>query len=147
MLLDVTSEKIFMGKLTHGSDLLEELTRICHEKQLTAGWIEALGAVQKARIGYYDQIVQQYRYVDLDMHLEITHLVGNISLKDGQPFVHAHVTFADEAGRAFGGHLAPGTILFAGEVLIRSFASTGLQRGLDAETGLFLWQEKGQTMG
>ncbi|MBF0178241.1 MAG: DNA-binding protein [Magnetococcales bacterium] len=141
MMLEMPSGKTFIGKLAHGCDLLAEITRICHEQCWTAGWLEGLGAVKKARVGFYDQATREYRHLDLDFPLEITHLVGNISLKEGVPFVHVHITFADNQGRAFGGHLAPGTIVFAGEIMIRPFASTALQRNLDAETGLFLWQE------
>ncbi|MEO5370429.1 MAG: DNA-binding protein [Magnetococcus sp. DMHC-1] len=140
MLLEVKPDRIFMGKLTHDSDLLEKLNRICQEKNITSGWLEGLGAVKRARVGFYDQNTQEYRYVDLDAPLEITHLVGNISSRDGQPFVHAHITFADHKGAAYGGHLAPGTIVFAGEILIRSFASTEFSRALDPVTGLYLWK-------
>ncbi|MBF0426318.1 MAG: DNA-binding protein [Magnetococcales bacterium] len=136
----MSGEALFMGRLSHDGDLLAELTRLCRERGITAGWISAIGAVKRARVGFYDQVARQYCFLDLDLPLEITNLTGNVSLKDGETFVHAHVTFADDAGRAFGGHLAPGTILFAGEVLIRSFATTAFQRDLDAETGLFLWR-------
>ncbi len=69
---------------------------------------------------------------------EITKLVGNVSLKEGRPMVHAHVTLADE-GKAFGGHLAPGTVVFACEFIIQVFEGVSLTRSLDAETGLQLW--------
>ncbi len=35
-------------------------------------------------------------------------------MKDGEIFVHAHITLADRKGRAYGGHLMPGTMVFAG---------------------------------
>ena len=73
----------------------------------------------KARIGYYKQDLQKYMFLDLDRPMEILTLIGNVSLKDGQPMVHAHVTLCDEAGRAFGGHLAAGAPVFACEFVIR----------------------------
>jgi predicted DNA-binding protein with PD1-like motif len=66
--------------------------------------------------------------------------VGNISLKDNKPMVHAHLTLADEKGKAFGGHLAPGTIVYACEYLIQSFEGAILKRELDEKTDLSLWQ-------
>lgn len=135
----VKPKKIFMGKLAHGCDLLEEITNICINENIKLARIEALGAVQKACIGYYDQNAREYRFIDLDQHLEITNLVGNISLKDGNPIAHAHITFADETGKAFGGHLAPGTIVFACEFILEALDGPDFTRGLDEVTGLPLW--------
>ncbi len=135
----VESRELFMGKLTYGSDLIEELTDICIRKNIRLGRIEALGAVQKACIGYYDQNSREYQFINLDQHLEITNFIGNVSLKDDNPIVHAHVTLADETGKAYGGHLAPGTIVFACEFILESFEGPAFNRGLDEETGLPLW--------
>lgn len=135
----VKSRQFFMGKLGYGKDLIEELTRICIKENIQLGRIEALGAVQKACIGYYDQNSREYQFIDLDQHLEITNFIGNVSLKDGDPIVHAHVTLADEKGRAYGGHLAPGTIVFACEFILESFDGPAFNRGFDEETGLPLW--------
>jgi uncharacterized protein len=65
--------------------------------------------------------------------------VGNISLKDGNPMVHAHITLADEAGKAYGGHLIPGTVVFACEFILQVFEQPLLERGFDEATGLPLW--------
>ena len=136
----VTKTKTFMGKLAHGADLLEELTLICKDNNIWLGRVEALGAVQKAKIGYYDQDKRQYNFIDIDKHLEITNLVGNISLKDGKPIIHAHITLSDSEARAFGGHLAQGTIVFACEFVMEAFDGPKLLRGLDEQTGLPLWE-------
>lgn len=137
--IPVNPIKTLMGKLKHGADLLSELTAICVLNEIFLGRVEAIGAVQKARIGFYDQQKREYNFQNLDQCLEITNLTGNISLKDGAPMVHAHVTFADKAGRAFGGHLAPGTVIFACEYVIQTLEGRQFIRKFDEETGLPLW--------
>ncbi len=137
---EVKSSRLLMGKLSYGKDLIEEITQICSKENIQLGRIEALGAVQKACIGYYDQNSREYQFLDLDQHLEITNFIGNVSLKDGDPIVHAHVTLADEKGKAYGGHLAPGTIIFACEFVLEVFDGPAFNRGLDEETGLPLWE-------
>ena len=136
---EVKAMKTFMGKLEYGADLLEEITRICVDKDIQLGRVEALGAVKKVRLGYYNQKDREYHFYELDQTLEITSLVGNVSIKDGAPIVHAHVTFSDKDGHAYGGHLAPGTIVFACEIVIQVLDGPKFERRLDQETGLPLW--------
>lgn len=135
----VRSQKIVMGKLSYDCDLLEELTNVCTDHEIKLGRIEAIGAVQKARIGFYNQETRTYHFSNLNRPLEITNLGGNISLKDGKPFVHAHVTLADDTGKSYGGHLASGTIVFACEFVLEAFDGPTFNRSIDEKTGLPLW--------
>ena len=137
---EIKLERTFMGRLKFGADLLEELTAVCREQDLSLGSIEALGAVQKAHIGYYDQKVREFRFFEIDKPLEITKLIGNVSIRDGNPMVHAHITLVDSKGNAFGGHLADGTVIFACEFVINSYKGPGYIREFDPQTGLPLWK-------
>jgi predicted DNA-binding protein with PD1-like motif len=119
------------------------LTAVAREHDVRLGRVTALGAVEHARVGFYDQGPQEYRYLELPMELEILSLVGNVSLRDGEPMVHAHITLGDDHGRAFGGHLAPGTRVFACEFTLDVFRGEDLVRGHDEPTGLPLWPENG----
>ena len=131
--------KVFMGRLSHGADLLAELTDICLREGIRLGRIEAFGAVQKATLGFYDQGTRTYQSFALDRPLEITKLIGNISLKEGKSMVHAHITLADADGSAYGGHLMPGTIIFACEFVLQAFEGALFNREFDEDTGLRLW--------
>jgi uncharacterized protein len=135
----VKSRELLIGKLGHGCDLLEELTKVAMECGIQLGRIEAIGAVQKACIGFYNQETRIYQFFSFDHPMEITKLTGNISLKDGNPFVRAHITLSDESGKCYGGHLAKGTVVFACEFLIEAFDGPDFNRCLDEETGLPLW--------
>ena len=137
---EVTPQRTWMGKLEFGADLLEQLTAFCEQNDIRLGRVEALGAVQKARVGFYDQQAREYDFLDMDEPLEITKLTGNISLRDGKPMVHAHITLADSQGNAYGGHLAPGTIIFAAEFIITSYDGPAYNREFDEPTGLQLWK-------
>jgi uncharacterized protein len=140
MTIAVTPGRKIIGRLAKGDDLLVALENCAREYNITLGEVEAIGAVIQARVGYYNQAEREYYFLDLARPLEILSLVGNISVKDGKPMVHAHVTLADQDGRAFGGHLAEGTLAFACEFIIQEYQSaTPLVRQMDAPTGLFLW--------
>jgi predicted DNA-binding protein with PD1-like motif len=130
----------FIGRFSYGEDLLDALRNFCVTHRITAGTFTLIGAVQNAKLGFYDQKKKRYAgRVSISQKLEITCCTGNISFKDGEIFVHAHITLADHAGRAFGGHLMPGTRIFAAEFCIQKFSGVRLTRKDDPVTGLSLW--------
>lgn len=142
MNIAVTPGRKIMGRLAKGEDLLAALETCAREHGITLGEVRAIGAVSQARVGYYYQTERKYDFLDLTRPLEIASLIGNVSLKDGQPMVHAHVTLSDADGRAFGGHLAEGTLVFACEFAIQEYQSAvPLARQMDEPTGLFLWPD------
>ncbi len=137
---EVAHSRCVMGRLGHGKDLLEELTSVCEKEGVKLGRVEALGALKRARVGFYNQESREYEFLEFDKQLEIANLVGNVSLRDGKPMVHAHITLSDQEGNAFGGHLAPGTIVFACEFVMQVFEGPEFARGHDDATGLPLWK-------
>jgi predicted DNA-binding protein with PD1-like motif len=140
MNIAVTPGRKIMGRLDKGADLLAALEQVAREQGITLGEVRAIGAVSQARVGYYHQAERKYYFLDLARPLEIASLIGNISVKDEKPMVHAHVTLSDGEGRAFGGHLAEGTLVFACEFAIQEYQSaTALVRRMDEPTGLYLW--------
>ena len=138
--IDVAPGRAVMGRGAFGKDLLDEISAVCRDEGITLGRVEALGAVQKATVGFYNQNSRRYEILELDRQLEITALVGNVSLKDGRPMVHAHITLSDREGNAYGGHLVAGTVIFACEFIIQELAGPALVRVFDEPTGLPLWE-------
>lgn len=143
MLQKMTPSAFYMGTCPHDSDLLNTLTEYCHKQSITCGTIEAIGAVKKAQFGYYDQHARKYETISIDSHQEILSCTGNISLNEGKPFVHVHITLADDTGTAIGGHLMEGTVIFACEFHIHQFSGPLLEREYDETTGLRLWKNRG----
>lgn len=130
-----------MGQLPKGSDLYKSISKLCIEEDIRIGKGTALGAVSEAVVAYYNQKKKKYVPIKFKKHLEILNCTGNVSLKDGKPFVHMHATFADKKGEVYGGHLTPGTIVFACEVTIEELEGKALDRKPDAKTGLTLWEK------
>ena len=131
--------RAFVGRLATGSDIVEELERFCAERDIRAAWVSVLGAVSQATYRYYDQENKQYLDVADDGHHEIVSFIGNISLLDGKPYLHAHASFADRDGNVAGGHLVRGCTAFVAEVTIREMTEVDLVRTPDEVTGLNLW--------
>lgn len=123
--------------LEKGELLIESLTDFCKREQITAGWLHGLGAALETELGYYQLDQQRYEFKTLDEVLEIASLHGNIALKDGQPFVHAHVLLSDADLRCYGGHLKELTVGGTCEVNLQ-VESTIWRRIHDETVGLDL---------
>ena len=131
--------RAFVGRLATGSDLVEEIERHCLEQEITAAQVTVIGAMRRARYAYYEQTDHRYLELESATHHELVGFVGNVSLRDNRPFLHAHATFADADGATVGGHLLRGCEVFAAEVMIRELGDVSLVRMHDEETGLALW--------
>lgn len=132
-------KRIFTLPLFHGDDLLDSISSFCQKKNIKTGLIMAIGALQKAKIGYYLQKEKKYKQLSINKPVEIISCLGNVSLKNNKPFVHLHVSLADAKGRAFGGHLNKGSLVFASECFVFELKGEKLERKFHPLTGLSLW--------
>jgi predicted DNA-binding protein with PD1-like motif len=140
-LFECNANEELIVRLKHDADLVQSMTELAKSNGIEAGSFTAIGALKRARLGYYDQRNHEYREIRIDSPYEMASCVGNVSLKGGKPFVHAHVVLADEAGNTKAGHLLEG-IVFAAEVHLRQLEGPRLERKYDEVTGLSLWEVK-----
>jgi len=133
-------KQTFMVRLPQGEDLLAAVAAVVRETGVRLGVFSVIGAVSAAAFGYYDQKKRQYQTIIRPGAFEIVTGSGNVTLKDGSPFVHAHILFADETGNSFGGHLMSDTFIFAAELCLQELEGEPLVRQHDDKTGLFLWK-------
>jgi predicted DNA-binding protein with PD1-like motif len=129
----------FVGRLETGTDLVEGIERYCLEQSILAAQVTVVGAVSSAAFAYFNQESKRYENLASDTHHELVSFVGNISLRDDRPFLHAHGAFADGSGAVVGGHLLRGCTVWVAEVFIREVSGVELVRMPDETTGLALW--------
>jgi len=132
---NVTS--VIVERLSSGRDILEGLNELVDAKNITGADFTAIGAVSRAVVGFF---VGRGQYSEklFEGPLEIVSCVGNVSVKENQPFIHAHISLADHKGNVFGGHLLPGCQVAATFEVIFHVHDTAMNRTLDSKTGLFL---------
>jgi len=133
-------KEAFLVRLPTGDDLLEAIAKEFRERSITKAGFIVIGAVDGAVLGFYDTVEHVYRNRKFEEALEIVSCVGNVSFKDGEIFVHAHATLAGEDFGCVGGHLMPGTRIFAAELYGNPVTGDPLVRELDEFTGLALWK-------
>jgi len=133
-------KRILQGRLEHGVDLYKGLLQIIEKEGIKAGMVTGIGAVSKANIAYLNQSTKEYQTKEYNEGLEIVSLHGNISLKDEKVFLHLHATLSDKNFHAIGGHLLPGTIVYAFEFEIYELQGPPFERVHDPLTNLFIWK-------
>ena len=103
-------ENKIIFRLEMGDFLMESAKRIAAAENIKLASINGIGACSKIEMGYIDLSIKEYVFKTFEGNMEILHATGNITLKDGDPFPHIHISVADDACTAFGGHLNEATI-------------------------------------
>nr|MBX2860392.1 DNA-binding protein [Vampirovibrio sp.] len=133
--------KVWVGRVEHGQDIHTAIESYCAEHKIETAWVQGLGALSKATLAYYDQVKHEYFAKDFEGEYEVLSCTGNVSLKDGKPVGHLHMTLSDTNFDCIGGHLMSGSVaVFAFEfALFGMDGSDPLTRSVDEVTGLPLW--------
>ena len=121
--------------LEQGERIMAMLTQFCKDHQIINGQISGLGVIKEIELGSYDLKNQEYITHKLDDTWELTSYQANIQLKDGEPFIHAHINISDHDLTVKGGHLFDAKVAVVGEFILRNINSNG-KRVFNSEIGL-----------
>lgn len=93
------------------------LAEWCEKERVeSAAVVAGIGMLENIEIGRYDG--KEYAKQIVLPSSEILSLQGNVSMKEGKPFVHLHVSLADEDMSVMGGHLFNGTVSMTIELVM-----------------------------
>lgn len=130
----------YILSLDNHVEIVEALADFCTKNGITAGQVTGIGAVNEAVFRFLDPATKQYVDRSFREQMEITNLCGNISRKDGQPYLHIHLTCSRRDYSCIGGHLLSARINGACELLVEAYPQARVGRRPDAETGLNLYK-------
>ena len=130
----------YVVRMDRGEEIVSSLTEFCRKEQIKLGTVEALGASDHVVIGLYDVEARQYHKHSFDGPMEITSLLGNISTKEGETYLHLHINLCREDMSVIGGHLNECRVSATCEMFERKLEGA-VERKLDeAVTGLNLYK-------
>jgi predicted DNA-binding protein with PD1-like motif len=130
-------EKIFVSLQT-GDLINKSLTEISVKENISNAWINGIGAIDSVEVGYMDVVNKKYQKRNFNDNYELISLIGNITMKDGVPFVHTHITFSDTEYKVFGGHLFDAKITATGEIIL-TVADSKIDRQFNENVGIHTW--------
>ena len=84
---------------------------------------------------YFDLNTKVYNETVFDGKYEITSLLGNLTTKDNEPYLHLHINFSGEDCVTYGGHFVEGTVTAVCEIILTELDGQ-IPRYLDEVSGL-----------
>lgn len=126
---------MFILKIKSQEELTTALKNYCRAKGIRAGWVSAVGALDKATLAHFNPKSKKYTQKQLSGQVEIAALTGIISLCRGDLHLHLHAALADRQFQTFSGHLTQARVNPTAEVTIMPY-SKKLSRRRDSKIGL-----------
>jgi len=124
--------------LDAGEEAFATLTRFANEVGISAASLTAIGAFERATIGWFDMASTKYRKIEVNEQCEVLSAIGDVAVgDDGKPSLHVHIVLGLADGSTRGGHLMAGTVRPTLEVVLTEVPST-LRRRKRPELGIAL---------
>ena len=129
-----------MLRLDPGEEIVASLTRLVEQEQVQLGSVTAIGAANDVTIGIFSTQEKQYHARRYQGDYEISALVGNVTRKEGEPYLHLHITIGNPVtGEVHAGHLTSATISATLELFLQVWDGQ-VGRKFSDQVGLNLFQ-------
>ncbi len=130
--------RIWIAVLESGEDVKTALLKMAKQQGVENASFVALGAFEKATLGYFEWQEKKYREIAVDEQVEVISLVGDIVPDEkGASSFHAHTVLGRSDGSTRGGHLIKGLVRPTLEVTVTEMPAH-LTRRKHPELGLAL---------
>lgn len=132
------ADHIYMVSLKNQSDIVESLTDFIISQNIQAGEVTGIGAVSEATLRFFTPSTKNYADKTFKEQMEVTNISGNVSVIEGKPMLHLHITLGREDYSALAGHLLEAKILGAAEFIFYPL-NTRVVKVKNEETGINLY--------
>jgi len=121
--------------LKAGARIPDDVISIAKREKIVTARIEAIGGVDELRLAYFNRDTKRYEEHNFQEFLEVTGILGNVTLKDGMPFLHVHGTFGRRDLSALAGHVMTARVFPLLEVIVTPTNNRAFRR-FDENLGL-----------
>lgn len=99
--------RVFEVHFSDGDEILSGLTDLARQHGITSAHITGLGGLSTAMLAFGDPSIGAFvfKQIPIAEKSELVSLVGNVSLREGEPYVHLHAVVALSDGTTRGGHV------------------------------------------
>ncbi|HIB58816.1 MAG TPA: DNA-binding protein [Candidatus Marinimicrobia bacterium] len=128
----------FLISMAQDDDVIKSILTVVEKENLHSAAISGIGAVKDVTLGFYNLSRKEYDQKPFSGNFELVSCLGNVSEKEGEPFVHAHVSMSGPDFNTISGHLFRAKIAVVGEFVLRPFENK-VVRKMDDDVGLAVW--------
>jgi uncharacterized protein len=93
-----------------GDEAVGALNEFVRSQRLEAAQISAVGAFERATVGWFDPAAKRYRPIPVDEQCELLSLMGDVAIGEDGPILHMHAALGLSDGTTRGGHLLEGRV-------------------------------------
>jgi len=98
--------RTFVLILDPGDEAFGAIGAFARDQQLEAASLSAIGAFERATVGWFDLDARTYRPIEVSQQCEALSLLGDIAVgDDGKSNLHVHCVLGLRDGSTRGGHL------------------------------------------
>jgi uncharacterized protein len=101
-----------------GDEAVSALTQFARAERLEAAQITAVGAFERATVGWFDRQARDYRRIQVNEQCELLSLIGDVAEGEDGPIVHVHAVLGLSDGTTRGGHLLEGRVFPTLEAIV-----------------------------
>ena len=124
--------------LESGEEAFAALTRFANQEKVTAAALTAIGAFERAVVGWFDVASKTYRKIEVNEQCEVLSALGDVAVgDDGKASLHVHIVLGLADGSTRGGHLLEGKVRPTLEVVMTETPAK-LRRRKRPELGIAL---------
>jgi predicted DNA-binding protein with PD1-like motif len=124
--------------LDSGEEAFAALTKFANDEKLSAASLTAIGAFERATIGWFDLGSKSYRKIEVNEQCEVLSAIGDVAIgDDGKASLHIHVVLGLSDGSTRGGHFLSGIVRPTLEVVLTE-APSRLRRRRRPDLGIAL---------
>jgi predicted DNA-binding protein with PD1-like motif len=103
---EVGGQRTFVIVLDPGEEAFATLIGFATEQGVDGASLTAIGAFERATVGWFDLDAKTYRKIPVHEQCEVLSAIGDVALgDDGKPSLHVHAVLGLSDGTTRGGHL------------------------------------------
>ena len=121
--------------LKGGMKIPDDILAIAKKEKVLTAKVEAIGGVDELKLAYFNHETKRYEEHEFREFLEVTGILGNVTLKEGKPYLHIHGTFGRKDLSTLAGHVIDAKIFPLLEVMVTPTKNRALRK-FDDELGL-----------
>jgi uncharacterized protein len=116
--IDEDDRATYVVILDSGEEAFGTLSAFARQQDLQAAQVSAIGAFERATVGWFDRRAKAYRHVRVDQQSEVLSALGDVAIGPDGPQLHLHVVLGLFDGTTRGGHLLEGHVWPTLEVIV-----------------------------